>query len=251
MSSRNSSSFFDIWSNEFGKALKQIPNIVRYVSLAGMTFFLVVGLCIVFSGKKKVLLLESVAQEPSLEFASHFLDQISLGILCFILSLIFSAILIYSFITPAIKGLAAAIYSNKNQHNEETIVLNDESLSLEINVEGLKSCFMPFFLATNNETGDSQFSFFIESLSSKKWTKTELGRIALLLKESKVLQPENSKDFTKWMKLFFKLLGRSDCPGQPDKGTYKHFPREDKVRNTFPKLIQRYQDIKGTYLEIQ
>ena len=110
------------------------------------------------------------------------------------------------------------------------------------NKEELKNDFIPYFWKPQTQDGgqDRGFITLVETLEGGIWIITDLGRIALILWCSNVVIPKYD-DFRAWMKRFFEMLGRQDCPENPDRGSYKHFYQNglDKI---FPSLVSLYED---------
>ena len=129
-------------------------------------------------------------------------------------------------------GVSIETKETKNRPSKITIT----------NKEELKNVFIPYFWKPQPLDGgqDRGFITLVETLEEGIWSITDLGRIALILWCSNVVNPKYD-DFRAWMKMFFEMLGRQDCPENPDRGSYKHFYQNglDKI---FPNLVSLYED---------
>jgi len=129
-------------------------------------------------------------------------------------------------------GVSIETKETKNQPSKITIT----------NKEEFKKAFIPYFWKPQFPDGgqDRGFITLVETLEEGIWSITDLGRIALILWCSNVVNPKYD-DFRAWMKMFFEMLGRQDCPENPDRGSYKHFYQNglDKI---FPNLVSLYED---------
>ena len=99
--------------------------------------------------------------------------------------------------------------------------------------------FMPHFAKQGyTEYGDSKLKIFKSTLLDHTWNDTELGRIALILFESKVIKPGHNK-LIPWVNKFFEMVNRK-CPESPSRRDYafKMDIEQDRVYIVFKQFIE-------------
>lgn len=117
--------------------------------------------------------------------------------------------------------------------------------------DSLRNAFKPAFLATNHTNNLNNYEIFIEQLESQGWKISDLGRIALMVFESNILQNSfQSKGFNGWMKEFCCFIGRQDdCPADPDKSSYRDFWKSSSnLASVFSNLKTWYDKTGSDYI---
>ena len=80
--------------------------------------------------------------------------------------------------------------------------------------------FLPFF-KNNDQLKRNGCIVLKEQLKTRNWTKTELGRIANMIFEAKILVSEHQTEYTAWLPVFLKALDReADIPNKINKNAY-------------------------------
>ena len=87
----------------------------------------------------------------------------------------------------------------------------------------------------------------IAGLQSQQWSQTDLCRIALLIQFSGILKAQYSSTYRLWVREFFKVLGRADCPVKPNKKDYINWSRSRvPIENYFFTLVNLYKETGDT-----
>ena len=125
-----------------------------------------------------------------------------------------------------------------------------KALSITVS-DSFRDVFKPAFLSTNHTTNLNSYEIFKEQLESQGWKISDLGRIALMVFESRILLPKyQSKGFNWWMKDFCAFMGRQDdCPADPDKSSYKDFWKSStNLASVFSNLKSWYDKTESDYI---
>lgn len=125
----------------------------------------------------------------------------------------------------------------RRRHKFET---QGQQLPVEIgDGSSLNEYYIPSFLRGGSYK--EVHHILIEGLQSQQWSQTDLCRIALLIQLSGILKAPYSSNYSKWVKAFFKVLGRDDCPYHPNKNKYTDWSKSRvAIENSFFTLVDYY-----------